>query len=170
MDTEPSSPLNIPTPFTIIETLSCCLPQHWLCHYLIPCLTLAGDSPVVPPTKQTQTQVLSFCIFTHSQKYDNNANLKVRQCESPRSAKIWPLPPTITNHHQTCAPSSARFCNTPLVLSGVDRKQQKANLYSFAHLVCCCLLSMVWDRLLASRRQTLVHAGLLACCTKKYQG
>ena len=57
-----------------------------------------------------------------------------------------------------------------LVLSGVDRKQQKANLYSFAHLVCCCLLSMVWDRLLASRRQTLVHAGLLACCTKKYKG
>ena len=57
----------------------------------------------------------------------------------------------------------------PLVLSGVDGKQQKANLYSFAHLVCCCLLSMVWDRLLASRRQTLVHAGLLGCCTKKYK-
>ena len=101
MDTEPSSPLNIPTPFTIIETVSCCLPQHWLCHYLIPCLTLAGDSPVVPPTKQTQTQVLSFCIFTHSQKYDNNAYWKVRQRESPRSAKIWPLPPTITNHHHS---------------------------------------------------------------------
>ena len=76
-------------------------------------------------------------------------------------------PPTISSHHQTCANLISPVLR-PLGSLWGGSQRQKANLYSFAHLVCCCLLSMVWDRLLASRRQTLVHAGLLSWA-KKYQ-
>ena len=94
-------------------------------------------------------------------KYNN-----VNHLVWPKSGTLsptHPLSPAITRH----APLIRSVLQPPpLVLSGGDCKQQKTNLYSFAHLVCCCLLSIVWDRLLASRRQTLVHAQLLGC-TKK---
>ena len=91
------------------------------------------------------------------------ANLKVRQRESPRLAKSWqpsnhhPLSAAITRHAQPHQPCFA----APLATLWGRSQTQKANLYSFAHLVCSCLLSMLWDRLLAAnRRQTLVHAVL----------
>ena len=68
-------------------------------------------------------------------------------------------PPTISSHHQTCANLISPVLR-PLGSLWGGSQTQKANLYSFAHLVCSCLLSLVWDRLLAIRRQTLVHAGL----------
>ena len=93
------------------------------------------------------------------------ANLKVRQRESPRLAKSWqpsnhhPLSAAITRHAQPHQPCFA----TPLATLWGRSQTQKANLYSFAHLVCSCLLSMLWDRLLAAnRRQTLVC--MLGCC------